>query len=272
METTTRVARRLVGVGTSAVLALGLLSGGGAAPVAAAGLACPGMMVTLSKADDVNYGFGVDDDVVITLNGFTLLNNDDELATVLTPITFPVQTGDQLHIVASNSTVYGGNAFIESLALFCMSNSNVQVLEPNGTNPPNIGFGATFFDRTYTVAFTPLSYTFGGFLQPVDNLPTVNGVAAGRAVPVKFSLGGDQGLDIFEDGYPRSQAIACNSSATVDGIEQTVTAGGSALTYDPSSGQYTYVWKTDKAWAGSCRQLVLKLRDGSYQRANFQFK
>jgi len=119
---------------------------------------------------------------------------------------------------------------------------------------------------------SPKTYTFTGFFSPVNNLPTVNSVNAGRAVPVKFSLGGDQGLDIFEAGYPRSQQIACDSTASVDGIEETVTAGGSSLSYDPASDQYTYVWKTDKAWAGTCRQLVLKLDDGTFHRANFKVK
>jgi hypothetical protein len=32
------------------------------------------------------------------------------------------------------------------------------------------------------------------------------------------------------------------------------------------------VWKTDKAWAGTCRQLQLKFIDGSTQTANFNFK
>lgn len=121
-------------------------------------------------------------------------------------------------------------------------------------------------------ACDPLTYAFTGFFSPVDNLPTVNLVNAGRAIPVKFSLGGDQGLDIFETGYPKSQQITCDSSAPVDGIEQTVTAGGSSLSYDALLDQYTYVWKTDKAWAGTCRQLVLKLDDGSVHRANFKFK
>ena len=58
----------------------------------------------------------------------------------------------------------------------------------------------------------------------------------------------------------------------VDGIEQTVTAGGSSLSYDPATDQYTYVWKTAKAWAMTCRQLVLKLHDTSVHRANFTFK
>ncbi len=113
-------------------------------------------------------------------------------------------------------------------------------------------------------------YDFSGFFQPVDNLPTLNVVKAGSALPVKFSLGGDQGLSIFEAGYPKSQIIECSS--TVDSIEQTVTAGSSSLSYDPVTNQYTYVWKTDKTWANTCRQLVIKLNDGTHHRANFQFK
>lgn len=54
-------------------------------------------------------------------------------------------------------------------------------------------------------------------------------------------------------------------------IEQTVTAGGSTLNYDVTVGQYIYVWKTEKAWAGTCRQLVIKLTDNTYHRANFKF-
>jgi hypothetical protein len=127
------------------------------------------------------------------------------------------------------------------------------------------------YAMTFTLPATP-SYAFSGFFSPVDNLPTVNLVSAGRAVPVKFSLGGDQGLDIFATGYPKSQQIACDSTATVDGIEETLTAGGSSLSYDAASDIYTYVWKTDKAWAGTCRQLVVKLDDGSAHRANFKFK
>ncbi len=118
----------------------------------------------------------------------------------------------------------------------------------------------------------PIIYNFNGFFQPVDNLPTLNMLKAGSGVPVKFSLGGNQGLDIFVSGYPKSQEIVCDSVAPVDGIEQTVTAGSSSLSYDSITNQYTYVWKTDKAWTNTCRQLVVKLNDGTYHRANFKFK
>jgi hypothetical protein len=112
-------------------------------------------------------------------------------------------------------------------------------------------------------------YAFAGFFQPVDNLQTLNSVKAGSAVPVKFSLSGDQGLGIIASGYPASIEVACDAAPT-DAIEQTVTAGGSSLSYNSVSDQYNYVWKTEKGWAGKCRQFVLKLDDGTYHQANFK--
>jgi hypothetical protein len=111
------------------------------------------------------------------------------------------------------------------------------------------------------------------FFPPVDDLPVLNEVNAGRAIPVKFSLGGDQGLDIFDAGYPRSEAVNCDdiAHAQVDGVEETLTAGSSSLTYDAASDRYHYVWKTEQPWAGRCRQFVMKLKDGSIHRANFRF-
>jgi hypothetical protein len=45
--------------------------------------------------------------------------------------------------------------------------------------------------------------------------------------------------------------------APVDGIEETVTAEASSLSHDAVSDQYSHVWKTDKGWANTRRQLVL---------------
>jgi uncharacterized protein len=118
-----------------------------------------------------------------------------------------------------------------------------------------------------------LRYNFTGFFQPVDNAPVVNVVKSGSGIPVKFSLGDLLDLDkVFIKGYPISRPFTCNSSTSTDGIEQTVNAGSSSLTYDPTTDQYTYVWKTNKSWAGMCRQLVVILNDGSMHYANFQFK
>jgi hypothetical protein len=115
-------------------------------------------------------------------------------------------------------------------------------------------------------------YNFAGFFQPIANPPVFNVVNAGRAIPVKFSLSGDKGLNIFAPGSPSSGPVACNSSDEANVLVETVTAGGSSLSYDAGSDQYVYVWKTESSWAGTCRQLVVTLKDGSVHRANFRFK
>jgi hypothetical protein len=115
-------------------------------------------------------------------------------------------------------------------------------------------------------------FTFRGFFSPVDNNPVVNNLKAGAAVPVKFSLGGNQGRDIFQDGFPASQTVGCDNYAMLASVEETVSAGQSGLTYDAYIDQYTYVWKTQKSWENTCRQFVLRLADGSFHVANFKFK
>jgi hypothetical protein len=120
---------------------------------------------------------------------------------------------------------------------------------------------------TFTVT---VLYNFTGFFQPVVNLPTLNSVNAGRAIPVKFSLSGNKGLGIFAANSPYTVALDCGNGASTD-VEETLTAGGSSLSYG-AGDQYIYVWKTESSWAGTCRQLVVKLNDGSEHRANFKFK
>jgi len=115
-------------------------------------------------------------------------------------------------------------------------------------------------------------YDWDGFFRPVDNPDVLNVAKAGRAIPVKFSLNGDQGFDIFVPGCPKSKKISCDSEILADDIIETITAGGSSLNYDDTADQYIYVWKTETAWAGTCRQLVVKLIDGTSHVANFKFK
>jgi hypothetical protein len=124
----------------------------------------------------------------------------------------------------------------------------------------------TDVDKTYFVD------KFTGFVQPVDNTPTVNVASAGNSIPVKFSLGVNAGLNVIQVGYPIVQQVACGSNDPLDTIEQTVTANASSLSYDAASNTYNYVWKTQSAWAGTCRQFILVLTDGSQHVANFKFK
>jgi hypothetical protein len=134
------------------------------------------------------------------------------------------------------------------------------------------GNGAASVSASYQV-----HYNFTGFFSPIDNyvnnVLVKNVVKAGSAVPVKFSLGGNQGLNIFAAGYPKLGFTAC-VAVPADVIEEVVTntSGGSSLSYDPTKDQYIYVWKTEKSWAGKCGILQVTLIDGTSHLAYFEFK
>ena len=176
---------------------------------------------------------------------------------------------DTLPATERYSYVFEGNSQTLDHILFSKAVFNAHLFEYDVVHV-NSEFADQASDHDPQVARITV-FAFSGFFQPVDNLPVLNRVTAGRAVPVKFSLRGNQGLTIFAAGYPRSEQIPCESSAAVEGVEKTVTAGRSSLSYDATTGHYNYVWKTDKAWTGTCRQLVVKFIEGTTQRANFKF-
>lgn len=115
-------------------------------------------------------------------------------------------------------------------------------------------------------------YNFSGFFAPVDNPPTFNEMKAGQAVPVKFSLSGNKGLNIFAANSPNSVQIGCDNGATILPVEETLNAGSSSLSYDATSDRYNYVWKTENSWKNTCRQLNVILNDGTTHSALFKFK
>ncbi len=119
------------------------------------------------------------------------------------------------------------------------------------------------------VDLTP-TYDFSGFRGPVSNVD-VNVVKAGQAVPIRFALGEDFGLDVIAAGSPTSRPVACDGFAPIGPAEEAATAGQSALAYDPETGEYTYTWKTSKSWAGTCRELTLTLIDDSVHTALLSF-
>jgi uncharacterized membrane protein len=128
-----------------------------------------------------------------------------------------------------------------------------------------------------TTSFSPFlvaqkRYPFTGFLRPLEST-SLNTVKAGSGVPIRFGLGGNRGLQIFQTGYPLSRSVSCEGTMASGTVAETVTvtAGKSALSYDASTNQYIYAWQTDKAWAGSCRELVMRLVDGSEHKLRFKF-
>lgn len=119
---------------------------------------------------------------------------------------------------------------------------------------------------------------FTGFFAPIDMPSTgkINAVKAGSSVPVKFQLADANGasaydtvgLNILATGSPSSKKIDCDTSADVSNDTPTTSAGASSLSYD--NGTYSYVWKTDKLWAGQCRALIVSLNDGTSHTVNFK--
>jgi hypothetical protein len=110
------------------------------------------------------------------------------------------------------------------------------------------------------------------FLRPVRPFPAFNRVFAGQIIPLKFRLGANLGLDILAPGSPASGTIECASTEPISPDQPTRSLGHLGLLYNRHTGTYIYLWKTRRDWAGTCRQVVLTLTDGTVLRANFRFK
>jgi len=115
-----------------------------------------------------------------------------------------------------------------------------------------------------------VAWPFTGFVG-LNAAPALNHAKTGGSMQVKFSLGGNRGLAILAAGSPSSQPISCGTSAPVVTALMAPTGAASSLSYNARTDAYTYDWKTDKSWAGTCRQLSMKLVDGTEHAANFQF-
>jgi hypothetical protein len=111
--------------------------------------------------------------------------------------------------------------------------------------------------------------TFSGFFAPVRNLPAVNVATAGSTIPMKFTVGGFAGMQIFSAvASPSSVEVQCGSNAS----ENSIRMGTLSRSGLQSRGySYSYNWKTNPAWAGTCRKFVLTLSDGSTHEALFRF-
>jgi hypothetical protein len=110
--------------------------------------------------------------------------------------------------------------------------------------------------------------SFTGFYAPVRNMPYLNAVTAGSAIPIKFAVGGYRGLRVLQLNSPTSVPVACPANALQNTVRPLI-APSSGLKSLGSS--YTYVWKTNAGWGGTCRKFVLTLVDGSTHEAMFRF-
>jgi uncharacterized repeat protein (TIGR01451 family) len=211
-----------------------------------------------------------------TANGFTsevtrIVTVEDTVAPVITLNgANPMQVGFGTVFVDPGATASDG----------CAGNLTSSIVVTGSVDTNTVGFYALTYSVTDPSGHSDtevrnvevLPYNFTGFFSPIDNPPTVNEIKAGQAAPVKFSLGGNQGLNIFASGSPGSVQITCDTNLPISAVEEIETAGSSFLTYDATSDRYKYVWKTENSWKNTCRQLTVTLRDGTVHVAIFKFK
>jgi len=62
--------------------------------------------------------------------------------------------------------------------------------------------------------------------------------------------------------------VSCPANAPLNTVRPMIapTSGLQSL-----GSSYTYVWKTNAGWGGSCRKFMLTLSDGSTHEAMFRF-
>lgn len=114
-------------------------------------------------------------------------------------------------------------------------------------------------------------FDFRGFLSPVMNPPEFNDYLPGAGVSLKFTLGGDRGLNVLAASSPSSRRVACVGDLGASVPEVTTTVGNVGLRYDGGTQTYEYLWKTDRSWGGTCREFRLRLTDGTEATALFRF-
>ena len=113
------------------------------------------------------------------------------------------------------------------------------------------------------------AYDFGGFMSPLHATELAQR-SAGSGMAVKFRLGGAQGLDVFDEGFPKVQPVDC---ATRQPTGDAVPLSSREWVFQElADGVYHYKWKSSLDWRNVCRRLILGFDDGSRWSADVRFR
>jgi hypothetical protein len=114
------------------------------------------------------------------------------------------------------------------------------------------GSGSSAFDSIDVVP----AFTSATWLPPRLNYHALPGFP----VLLRFTLNGNEGLDIFSEGTPASRRIDCVTKEPMSDFSPATPAFG-LFFYLRSTDSYTYFWSTSPTWFGTCRELIFGFED-----------
>ena len=106
---------------------------------------------------------------------------------------------------------------------------------------------------------------WNGLLQPDLQHRTparLNLVHAGDLIKLGFGLDGDRGLNVFADGYPTSELVAC-PVWTPHSVPAAGAGADAGARLRRRVGPLHLRLADQAAWAGTCRRFEIVLNDGS---------
>jgi sugar lactone lactonase YvrE len=135
------------------------------------------------------------------------------------------------------------------------------------------GKDLALFSSAVTNSFTvDSSFNFTGFLAPSSEPPTLNLVARGSLVPIRWQLPDGNGGFVTNTASFSSASVGSLTCGSAPVVPYGDTAGGPAgITFDAATNSFVYNWQTTASWTG-CRKLTIKLKDNSLHELRFKFQ
>jgi hypothetical protein len=162
---------------------------------------------------------------------------------------------------------------------WCGSPGGFWIVSCNGTVPYGDVVDTSLGTHAFTVTATDengkttttsvhyqVIYAFGGFDSPVDAGGSINAARAGDGIALKFSLSGDQGLNIVTKTTWQTASCADWTPTA------SATTADAKLTYSASTDRYREIVATSSSWKSTCRILRLELADGTRHDVHVSFR
>jgi hypothetical protein len=129
------------------------------------------------------------------------------------------------------------------------------------------------FTTAVTHSFTVASlFNFAGFLAPSSEPPTLNLVARGSLVPIRWQLPDGNGGFVSNPASFTSATVGSLTCGSATVVPYSDSASGPAgISFDAATNTFIYNWQTSTSWTG-CRKLTIKLRDNTLHELRFSFQ